>query len=73
MSENDITNLIFILSASPETIMDWWSKVSEDDHQYAMELLARYSEILQVYTENLGLPDTWLESQSVLGKIMHET
>lgn len=73
MSENDIINLIFILSASPETILDWWNKVSEDDHKYATELLKTYSEILYIETEKIGQPDTWLESQSVLGKIMYET
>lgn len=69
MTQNDVLNLIFILQASEETILDWWSKTSEDDHKYASELLDRYSELL--YEEKLNQTD-WEESQNILGRIMYE-
>lgn len=72
MDENDLVNLIFLLEASQETILDWWENTSEDDHKYAMELLDRYSELIAEKTEKLGNPDTWIESQSILGRIMYE-
>lgn len=72
MEPNDLLNLIFLLEASKETMLDWWINTSEDDHDYAMELLDRYSQILAEKTEKLGNPDTWIESQSILGKIMYE-
>lgn len=69
MTQNDILNLVFLLEASEETILDWWSKTSEDDHKYASELLDTYSEILN--EEKLNTND-WFESQNILGRIMYE-
>lgn len=44
MDEHDRKNLEFLLNAEPDVLADWYSQMSEDDHQYAMELLevARY-------------------------------
>lgn len=72
MDPNDLLNLVFLLEASKETILDWWKNTSEDDHEYAMELLDRYSDIISDNTDTLGNPDTWVESQNILGKIMYE-
>lgn len=41
MNEHDKANLQFILSASKETLKDWYESLSEDDAVYAEELLAR--------------------------------
>lgn len=38
----DHENLEFLLAASPETLADWWEQSTEDDHEYAMELLKAY-------------------------------
>ena len=40
MNDHDRQNLNFLLTASPEVIADWYSKVDQDDHVYAQELLA---------------------------------
>ena len=40
MNEHDKANLEFILTASPETLVDWYQSLSEDDIAYAQELLA---------------------------------
>lgn len=39
MSEHDLQNLKFLLTASTETIADWFEHVDEDDVAYAFELL----------------------------------
>ena len=41
MNEHDRSNLEFLLSASPATLYDWYSKMVGDDHAYAVELLKR--------------------------------
>lgn len=69
MTKNDILNLIFLLEASEETILDWWSKTTDDEHKYATELLDTYSFILN--EEKLNKTE-WFESQNILGKIMYE-
>ncbi len=39
MNSHDKKNLDFLMHASPETIRDWYDRVSEDDIQYALELI----------------------------------
>jgi hypothetical protein len=39
MNEHDRKNLEFLLGADQDTMQDWYSKVSEDDVEYALELL----------------------------------
>ena len=39
MNPYDRANLSFLMHASPETIRDWYERVSEDDIQYALELI----------------------------------
>ena len=46
MNAHDRKNLEFLLHASPEVIRDWYTKVDNDDHEYALELLRAYSEEL---------------------------
>jgi beta-xylosidase len=43
MNEYDRGNLNFLLGCDPETLLDWYNNVSEDDHKYASELMAQYS------------------------------
>lgn len=47
MNEYDWENLQFLLNADKETLQDWYNKVDVDDHEYASELLAQYSEELK--------------------------
>jgi hypothetical protein len=47
MNEHDRSNLEFLLNADEQTIQDWHSKVSADDHAYAHELLDLYSKELK--------------------------
>lgn len=57
LSENDMQNLDFLLNASPEVLADWAATVSEDDLDYATELLQmlqlRIIDIVAVQDPNL--------------------
>lgn len=46
MDDYDRENLFFLLNSDTETLKHWYANVSEDDHQYASELLAAYGEEL---------------------------
>lgn len=48
MNEHDRENLQFLLNAGEETLRDWYSKVDEDDHEYASEIMTMYSEELAI-------------------------
>lgn len=43
MDQNDRDNLNFLLSIDDATFKDWYSKMDQDDHEYAQELLSKYS------------------------------
>jgi len=40
MNDRDKANLDFLLNADFDTLVDWFNKVSADDVDYAMELMA---------------------------------
>jgi hypothetical protein len=48
MDDYDRENLFFLLNASEEVLRDWYENVSQDDHEYASEILARYGEELEI-------------------------
>lgn len=49
MNKRDQSNLDFLLTVSPETLKDWYAKASEDDREYAMELLMRAAGKLRLF------------------------
>jgi hypothetical protein len=53
MNQHDRDNLHFLLTASPEVIKDWYSKMDQDDIDYAYELLAAYSKELDSKSQEL--------------------
>lgn len=56
MNDHDKENLRFILTASEEVLYDWWDKISDDDKDYAQELLRAYRRELvqlEVYYKEL--------------------
>ncbi len=46
MNNYDRENLEFLLNATPELLANWYDTVSDDDKEYASELLAQYSKEL---------------------------
>lgn len=41
MNAHDRDNLNFLLTAGPKVMQEWHQQASEDDYNYAMELLAQ--------------------------------
>ena len=50
MNQHDKDNLRFLLSASPDSLREWYESVGQDDHEYAMELIQTYKAELIVET-----------------------
>ena len=46
MNPHDKENLKFLMSVSPEVLQDWYNTVSQEDVDYAMELLKHASDEL---------------------------
>ena len=46
MNQRDLSNLDFLRSLSPEALLKWYEQASEDDIEYASELLAAWEQEL---------------------------
>ncbi len=46
MKRRDRDNLNFLMQANPETLSAWYAQASEDDLEYADELLSLYAQEL---------------------------
>jgi hypothetical protein len=42
----DFNNIVFILNKSPKELHAWWKLLSEDEQQYAIEILTDYRKML---------------------------
>jgi hypothetical protein len=42
----DFNNIVFILNKTPEELRVWWELLTEDEKQYAMEILIDYRKML---------------------------
>ena len=40
MRKRDRKNLAFLLASTPESLQEWYGEATEDDKDYAMELIA---------------------------------
>ena len=47
MNQHDRQNLEYLLKADEITLKHWYASTSADDHVYAQELMARYSQELR--------------------------
>jgi hypothetical protein len=61
MDDHDQANLDFLLTASPDTLKEWSTKVTQDDLNYAQELLDAYQIKLDERAQLLGVVDTYDE------------
>jgi hypothetical protein len=71
MNNHDRLNLEFLLTSSPATLKDWYDKMGTDDIQYAMQIMARYSEELtlrQQFTDAENTDIDVLEANDYLSK-----
>jgi hypothetical protein len=46
MNQRDQANLEFLLNLTPQRLAAWYAQASEDDIQYATELLSQYEDQL---------------------------
>jgi hypothetical protein len=58
MNTRDLSNLNFLMTASPETLLDWYNQASEDDILYATELLNAYENELNEDSFGILAPST---------------
>jgi hypothetical protein len=72
MNDHDKNNLLFLLNSSRATVLEWTKTVTEDDMDYALELLHTYRAELDARELALAEDDMDMsESALVLGKIMY--
>ena len=45
--ERDYKNIYFILNKTPKELLSWWESLSDDDREYAMEILTNYRKMLK--------------------------
>lgn len=65
LSDLDKNNLTFLLSASSETIEDWFNQVNDADKIYAKDLL---NTALSIMVEEKLDTKSWNESRDILHK-----
>lgn len=74
MNKHDRDNLNFILTADKHTLDQWWEELSEDDKQYALELIrmARTETEVQLIDCNESILENgdYSEALAVLKKFM---
>jgi hypothetical protein len=69
MNQHDKDNLRFLLSASPETLKDWYDKVGSEDHEYAMELIHTYkAELIVAELESSDNVEDLTEANKILAR-----
>ena len=73
MNDHDRENLNFLLSCDPDTLLDWYNTVDEEDHEYASELMTQYSEELKLrekfsIVESINLDNLVPDAQAYLKK-----
>ena len=64
MSQRDADNLAFLLNLTPTGLREWYEQASEDDINYAEELIAQ-AQILAIDARVAGMPQ-YVEAQEVL-------
>lgn len=53
MEQRDVDNLNFLLGLTPTALKQWYEQASEDDVEYASELLDNYEhELMLISVEN---------------------
>ena len=57
MDQHDKDNLNFLLNATPEAIQDWYEQMSDEDIEYAFELLEAHSQELLLNELSAELAD----------------
>ena len=68
MSEYDLDNLAFLLTSSEDTLLDWYSKIDEEDLRYASTIL---NIAHNFFSDNAAVIDT-TQAKQILKKYMYD-
>jgi hypothetical protein len=71
MNQHDRNNLEFIMRADSDTLRDWMDQLTEDELDYASELLDQYGEELALRTAMLSEPagNEYPEAMNLINRI----
>lgn len=79
MDQTDRDNLHFIMSCDGEQLKNWWETISEENREYAINLVRNYRQWIEQQSseyleqQECELADSnWIESQTVIEKIMRK-
>ena len=57
MEQRDVDNLNFLLGLTPTALKQWYEQASEDDVEYASELLDTYEQELDTIQHEINITD----------------
>ena len=71
MNQHDRDNLEFLMRADPATLLDWITHLTDDDFQYASELLSQYGKELNLRSALLSEPtgNEYPEAMNLINRI----
>lgn len=71
MNKHDRDNYLFIMSLTPQQFEEWYATISDDDAEYALELIkAARSELIEQAAVLMDEVEDLSDAQRVLGKFM---
>jgi hypothetical protein len=58
----DYHNLQYILSKTPEQLLEWWNSLEDEDQAYAMEIIIEYRKMLdEPFVEDYSIAKDYLK------------
>ena len=57
MNKHDLDNLKFLLNTDAASLQEWYSQVTDDDVDYAMELLSQFEKDFFAILEDMALEE----------------
>ena len=58
----DYHNLQYILSKTPEQLLEWWNSLEDEDQVYAMEIIIEYRKMLdEPFVEDYSIAKEYLK------------
>ena len=58
----DYHNLQYILSKTPEQLLEWWNSLEDEDQAYAMEIIIEYRKMLdEPFVEDYTIAKDYLK------------
>jgi hypothetical protein len=58
----DYNNLQYILSKTPEQLLEWWYSLEDEDQAYAMEIIIEYRKMLdEPFVEDYSIAKDYLK------------